>query len=87
MAVPRELAKAYGFAGGGLLVVAVEQDSAADHIGLEPGDMIFSVNDTDYDDEPYMMTLAAADLAAGLPVTMEMERDNEFWELSLVISD
>lgn len=49
--------------------------------------MIFSINDMDYDDEPYMMTLAAADLAAGLPVTMEMERDNEFWELSLVISD
>ena len=87
MAVPRELAKAYGFAGGGLLVVAVEQNSAADHIGLEPGDMIFSVNDTDYDDEPYMMTLTAADLAAGLPVTMEIERDNEFWDLNLVISD
>ena len=83
IAVPGELAKAYGFAGGGLLIVAVEADSAADHIGLEPGDMIYSVNDMDYEEEPYMMTLAAAELAAGQPVTMEIERDNEFWELRL----
>ena len=81
--VTGELADAYGFAYGGLLIVAVEEGSPAERIGLEKWDLIFSVNGADYEEEPYMMTLAAAELAAGRPVVMLLQRDNEFWELAL----
>ena len=81
--VTGELADAYGFAYGGLLIVAVEEGSPAERIGLEKWDLIFSVNGADYEEEPYMMTLAAAELAAGRPVTMLLQRDNEFWELAM----
>ncbi len=85
--VTGELADAYGFAYAGLLVTAVEADSPAERIGLEAGDLIFSVNGMDYGEDPYMMTRAAAELADGQPVTMLLQRENEFWRLELVNSD
>lgn len=87
IAVPGELAEAYGFICGGLMITAVEEGSPADRFGLQAGDLVFSVNGMDYEEEPYMMTYAAAGLAAGRPVTMLLQRDNEFWTLNLVNSD
>ena len=85
--VPAELADAYGFACGGLMITAVEEESPAERIGLKVRDLIFSVNDTDYESEPYMMTRAASDLADGKQVTLLLQRDNEFWELTLKPGD
>ena len=81
--VPAELADAYGFAFSGMMIVSVEEGSAADEIGLEPGDLIYSVNDRPYFAEPYCIALGLQDLAAGHPVTIRFERDNTFWEVSL----
>lgn len=83
ISVPAELADAYGFACGGLMITAVEEESPAERIGLKVRDLIFSVNDMDYESEPYMMTRAAAKLAEGKPVTILLQRENEFWELTL----
>ena len=81
--VTAELARAYGFSAGGLLVVAVEEGSPADHFGLAPWDHIISVNGLAYEQDLYMLTRAAAELAAGRPVTILLQRDNAFWELVL----
>ena len=80
--VTGELAEAYGFAYSGIMITAVEEESPADLIGLEPGDLIYCVNGLYYPSEPYMMTLGAAALASGQPMTLLLERDNEFWELT-----
>ena len=82
-AVPAEMAQDYGFAFGGILVIAVEEGSPAERFGLEPWDLIFSVNGIDYEEDPYMMARAAAELADGQTVKMLIERENGFWELSL----
>ena len=81
--VPGELAEAYGFACGGMIVVSVEEGSAAEAIGLEPWDLIYSVNDLLYATDPYFIARGIADLAAGRPMTMLFERDNALWEVSL----
>ena len=81
--VTGDLAEAYGFGHSGVLIVAVEEDSPAAAAGLEAGDLIWRANGTEYASEPYMMTLAAATLAEGQPAVFDLERDNEYWELSL----
>ncbi len=78
-----ELAEAYGFSGGGLLIVSVAEGSPAAQMGLEPWDLILQVNGAEYAEEPHMMTLACAELAAGNPVTVAFEREGEIWELIL----
>ena len=81
--VPGELADAYGFACGGMMIVSVEEDSPADAAGLEPRDLIYSVNGIRYAEEPYFIALGCADLAAGKPVMFLFERENEPWETAL----
>ena len=58
--VPGELAEAYGFAFGGMLIVSVEEDSAAEAVGMAPGDLIYSVNGRKYAEEPYFIALGLA---------------------------
>ena len=83
ISVPGELAEAYGFTSGGLLIVDVEKGSPAYEIGLMPRDLLFRINDMEYSKELYMLTHACAELAAGNPVTMMLQRDTELWELTL----
>lgn len=84
IAVTGELAEAYGFGYSGVLVVSVAEGSFADNVGLEPGDLIYAVNGLYYAHEPHFLTLGRAELAAGSPVTLLVESDNEFYELMLV---
>jgi len=79
VAVPGELAEAYGFGWSGLLVIRVEEDSAADRIGLKAGDLVFGMDETVYDEEPYILSLAAAALSRGEAMTLWVERDGEEW--------
>lgn len=81
--VTEELAEAYGFGHGGIMIAAVEENSPADLIGLEPGDLIWCVNDIQYTSDPYMMTRGTDGLADGYPVHLRLERENELWELTL----
>jgi hypothetical protein len=83
VAVTGELAEAYGFAYSGVMVVSVAKDSAAEAMGLEPGDLIYAANGLYYAHEPYFLTLGCAEIAAGNPVTLLIESDNEFYELIL----
>lgn len=75
IAVPGELADAYGFAHSGMLVVETEEDSLADLLGLAPGDLIFAVDETQYANEPNVIVLAAAALSDNRPMTLWIERD------------
>ena len=81
--VTGELASAYGFAFGGLLILSVEKDSPSDTMGLKSGDLIFCANDLYCEEDPYFLVRALSGLASGLPATLLMERDNEFYELTL----
>lgn len=81
--VPREVAEAYGFRHNGLLIYAVENGSAADTVGLLPGDLIFGVDETPYDEELYILPLAVSKLAAGEAVTVWLERGEEEYALEL----
>jgi len=85
--VTGEVAAAYGFMHSGVLIIGVEEGSAAEDAGLEPGDLIFSANGISYAEEPFMMALAAAELASGGSTVMMLERDNETLELSLSPAD
>ncbi len=78
-----ELADNYGFAYGGLFIISVEIGSPADTMGLEPGDLIICANDLFYEQDPYFLVRALADLAEGKPAVLLIERGNEFYELTL----
>ena len=78
-----ELADSYGFAYGGLFIISLEVGLPADSIGLEPGDLIICANDLFYEQDPYFLVRALADLAEGKPAVLLIERGNEFYELTL----
>ena len=78
-----ETAPAYGYAHSGFLILEIEAGSPAEEMGLAVGDLIFSVNDTPYSREPYLMTLAAAELAQNRPVNILIEREDEILELTI----
>lgn len=77
IAVPGEIAGEYGFSRGGLLVTETEDGSAAEAIGLEVGDLIIGAGETAYEEEPYIIPLAAAALTRGEAITLWIERDGE----------
>ena len=83
VAVTGDLAEAYGFAYSGIMVVSVEDDSPAEAMGLEPGDLIYAVNDIRWSGDPYFITRGLSDLAAGQPMAIQFERDNALWEATL----
>ena len=83
LAVPGELAAAYGFPRGGLLVTEIGEGSAAEAMGLETWDLVFGVNETGYDGELYILPQAAAALSRGEAVTLWIARDGEVLTIDL----
>ena len=84
VAVPGELAADYGFPRGGLLVTEIGEGSAAEAMGLETWDLIFGVDETGYDEELYILPMAAAALSRGEAVTLWIARDGDVLGIELV---
>ena len=76
-AVTGELAGAYGYGWSGLLVTEVQEGSAAEAIGFEAGDLVFGMNDTLYENEPYILPLAVDALLRDETIVFLVERNGE----------
>ena len=83
VAVTGELAECYGFTESGMLAAEIREGSAAASAGLQAGDLVFGLNGIKYRSEPYLVTLAAAEAAAGKPVTLSVLREGSVLEIPL----
>ena len=84
--IPPRVARFYGISSKGAVIVGVDANSPADHIGFQQGDIIRKIDKQDVPDAEWL-TNYLNHQAIGATVTVQVERDNQSQSVAMKLEE